>query len=223
MRLAPPLVHDNTQYNIVVVGDSIDGVNYGNWQTQLLALFPGKKIRLLNLSVDGRKIGGSGTTMLTPAQSAIVDAAVLPNAVNILLMGGGTNDVCAMVADGRSTTDIHNDTVTYITGRQSAGYNYVVRRFIVDREQPSCAAVTGGYFISTRTTLHGLDATYCAASGIYMVRCDTNALIGVSGQASDSTYFIQGADPVGKVHLNDTGAGVLAGLFKTQLDEILYQ
>lgn len=205
---------DNTQYNLVVVGDSIDNTNYGNWHTQLIALFPGKKIRLLNLAVDGSKITGLPTTT--------VDNAVMANAVNILLMGSGTNDICSMVADGRSANDIHNSTVSYITARQSAGYNHIVRRFIVDREQPACAAVTGGYFISTRTTLHALDSAYCTANGIYMVRCDTDPSIGVSGQASDSTYFIQGADPIGKVHLNTTGAGVLAGLFKTQLDEILY-
>lgn len=214
---------DNTQYNIVVVGDSIDGINYGDWHTQLTALFPAKKIRYLILAVDGRKIGGSGTTMLTSSETAIVDAAVLGSgAVNILLMGGGTNDICAMVADGRTATDIHNDTVTYITGRQSAGYTYIIRRFIIDRQQPACAAVTGNYFQSTRSTLHGLDATYCTNNGIYMVRCDLDSNIGVNGAANSSTYFIQGADPVGKVHLNDTGAGVLANLIQPQLTQILY-
>jgi hypothetical protein len=219
MSLDPPVMHDHTQYNIVVVGDSIDGLNYGDWQATLKLAFPLKKIRWLNLSVDGRKIGGSGTTMLS--ESAIVDAAVLPNAVNILLMGGGTNDICAMVSEGRTVTDIHNDMVTYITGRQSAGFDKIIRRFIIDRKQPACAAVAGGVFEANRTSLHTLDVAYCLANNISMCRCDIDNNIGMDGCANNALYFIQGADPIGKVHLNTTGAGILHSLFEPLLNNLL--
>lgn len=219
--LAPPKMSDFTQYNIVVLGDSISGKNYGDWQTGLKTSYNHKVITIINLAVDGRKLGGSGSTILNTDLSIAINE-IISGANNILILGGGTNDICSMVNEGRSVTDIHNDMVSIIEDAKISGFNHVVRLFIIDREQPACSAVSGGYFISTRTALHSLDVSYCTANEIPMVRCDLDPFIGVSGQASVSTYFLQGADPIGKVHLNNTnGKTVLQGLIKTQLDTII--
>lgn len=214
MRLAPPLVHDNTQYNIVVVGDSIDGVNYGNWQTIISQSFNRKKIRIVNLAVDGIRVGGTILpTMLN--NTTAVDAAVLPNAVNILMMGGGTNDICAMATEGRTTTDIYNDIISYITGR--AGYDYFVWRPILPRTQPACSAVGAGTFEPARQAINPLMHTYASTHpNVFICECDTDPDIGLAGCSNDTDFY-----ETDKVHLNPNGAAVMAGHQVEELNNIL--
>lgn len=215
--LAPSVIYDNTQYNIVIVGDSIDGLNYATgWHQALWSLFPQKKLKIFNAAVDGIRIGGSGGNTMLDFAPTTVDTKIIPGAVNILLMGGGTNDICSMVALGRSLTDIYNDWVTYVEDRLTAGFDYVIPRCVLPRTQTACAAVVAGTFETDRQSLITLQDSYCITNNIDMCRCDLNANIGQAGDSDNTTYY-----KTDKVHLNPTGGIVLADCYEVPLSNIL--
>lgn len=195
-------------YNIVVDGDSIDlgdGSVSASWKNAMLANFPRKIYTHTNVSVSGQQLGGVAPNMISRSSPTAKYNSSYDK--NILLMGGGTNDLCHILIDGWPVSHIFDDWQTYYNARIAEGW-IVIPRTVLPRSQPACNNIVN--FEADRQTYNTLIKNYCTTNGITICNCGDDATIGVAGASDNLTYY--NAD---KVHLESAGATILANLYGT--------
>jgi lysophospholipase L1-like esterase len=188
---------------VVCDGDSLTSglrSTAGNdYPAQMQALYGETATRTLNF-------GASGQTVVQMQSDAATQidrfGKRLDGAGPVCVVWGGTNDINGGADSATTITNFTN----YCTSRQSAGFRVM-----------ACTMIARGGFDATKETYRTeFNASVRANWATYAdVLCD---LAGDSrlSDTNDTTYF--DAD---KVHLNDTGYGVVAALVKSTLDGIL--
>lgn len=195
--------------NIVIDGDSIDagqGVGVGQsapFTGTICQYLPKLIYGFINVSVGGQTIGSSTPNMITrssptPYYDSISDK-------NILLMGGGTNDICIMLSSGYSVANIFSFWQTYYDARVAEGWK-VIPRTILPRSQPDCGNVAN--FNTDRASLNILIRNFCTANNVLLCDCAADSTIGIDGASDNTTYY-----NTDKVHLIQAGANILGSLY----------
>lgn len=201
-------------YTLIIDGDSIDDGNgtSESWIFEVqdgLTMYP--RYLINNVAVGGQNIDGSTPSM--------VDDTTAPNWYNaardknIILMGGGTNDVCSMLLLGRSVANIMTDWTTYVVARQAEGF-VVIPRTVLPRSAPACNNLTN--FETDRQALNALIVSYCSANGMQINDIGANATIGQLGDSDNLTYY-----KADKTHLTQAGADILGDGYIQPIKNIL--
>ena len=172
-----------------------------DYPTQAMkAFYPVKAIAYLphNFAVNSSQI--SGLTSRASEDDAYYSSS---HARNTFVVWAGTNDI---TLGGLSATIAYNALVTYCQARRAVGWKVIVLTMLPRQE-------------NTDTTFEAKKVSFNAnvvanwttfADGLADVAADSR--IGDAGDDADTTYY----DP-DRVHLNDTGYGVVAGIVKDAL------
>lgn len=189
----------------------------GSWPSQLLIAL-GRHLDFSVFAVAGSAISGM------VSRAATTDASYSATyARNILFAWCGTNDMGTSVNHDAATT--YADLVAYCTARKAAGWTVAVFTIL-----PRSDGGAGGSFEARRTTFNSSMRTdfnvatsdsrvwLPAVSTTYadvLVDVAADGRIGDSGDENDTTYY--SAD---KVHLNNTGYGVITEVAGVALTKI---
>lgn len=195
--------------NIVIDGDSIDaGQGTGTGQSApfintIMPYLPIIIYKITNVSIGGQTIGSSTPNMITRSSPTPYYDATADK--NILLMGGGTNDICIMLSSGYSVANIFSFWQTYYSARLAEGWK-IIPRTILPRTQVTCGNLAN--FENDRNSLNTLIRNFCTANNVYLCDCGADSTIGVNGASDNTTYY--NSD---KVHLIQAGADILGNLY----------
>lgn len=198
-------------FNIVIDGDSIDlgaGVGVGSsadFTNAMRKKLNGIMYTITNVAVSGQCLG----TGVTPNMISRASPSTKYDnnyTANILLMGGGTNDICRLLTDGWGVGHIFTDWQTYYSANTSH-YQLIIPRTVLPRSQPACGNVAN--FNPDRGTYNTSMRNYCTTNNITICDCGADATIGVDG-ASDNFNYYQSGD---QVHLIQAGADILGALY----------
>lgn len=198
-------------YNIVIDGDSIDlgaGVGVGSsadFTTQMKISLTRIVYNVTNVAVSGQCLG-TGVTPNMISRSNPTSKFDSSYTANILLMGGGTNDICRLLTDGWAVSHIFTDWQTYYNARIAEGW-VIIPRTVLPRSQPACGNVVN--FNPDRNSYNTLMRNYCTANNITVCDCGADATIGVDGASDNFTYYQSGD----QVHLIQAGANILGSLY----------
>lgn len=190
--------------NIAIAGDSnCTGVGCTlnrNWVNQLT----------LTTTTTRCNISEASLTLAIGATDAatLVDTQIVAGKTNVLIVQLGSND---FALDGTSAATLYANMKTYCLARQSAGWSKIIvagmtPRTDVDIEakrQALRTSLLGDFVTATGQSLTWTGAAYAD----YYVDIYSNAAIGATAASDSLTYYA--AD---KVHLNNTGSAVYAGL-----------
>lgn len=191
---------------IICDGDSLTGgqvgVTLGNtYPKQLNTLFAGTKF-VANFGVQARTL-----TQLEASAALRVDANFNATKLNTLIIWGGVNDFGTELATTKET--IYARYKTYCTSRKAAGWTVYALTLLPQ----SYAGYTGRIDYETeRQWFNNQVKTdlITIVDGIIDVAGD--ARIGDAGDENDTTYY-----HTDKIHLNNTGSGVIAELVHNAL------
>ena len=148
-----------------------------------------------NLAVNGSQISS-----LTSRASATDAYYKSTNSKNLIVVWAGTNDI---VLGGVSGTTAYNSLVTYCQARQATGWKVIVLTMLPRQEN------TIPTFEAQKVAFNNLVVANWAtfADGLANVAADSR--IGDAGDDADTTYY-----NVDRIHLNDAGYAVVAGIVK---------
>jgi lysophospholipase L1-like esterase len=156
----------------------------------------GSEWRGWNYGKDSQKV----SDMNTDAASEIDPLYSAGYIKNVIVVWGGTNDL--FFSDSAATT--YSRLQTYWAARRSAGWK-VVATTILPRTEAGTPAGFETARQSVNTSIRGDTSLYDALADVA-----ADSRIGDAGDSDDTTYY--NSD---KVHLNTTGAGVVAGIVAT--------
>lgn len=193
--------------NIIFDGDSL---TYGTGSTDGLD-YPAQTITLLGGSsaYDSTNIGVASEkieTMVTNAPNIVDITYASYRDDNFVLIWGGTNDLYFEADD----TTVYDYIVSYAEARKNEGFKVAVFT-ILPRSAGSMPENFETYRLSVNTMLRANWEAFADA----LVDVAGDSRIGDSGDELDTTYY--SGD---KVHLNNTGYGIVASLAETAINQM---
>jgi len=151
-------------------------------------------------------VGAQTTAAMISDAAAQIDTIFDNSTKKVVVCWEGTNDLFF----GATATAAYNRLVQYCQERQSAGLQVVIATIL-----PRSDTSTPGSFETDRQTINtNIRANWATyADALADVAADTR--IGDAGDELNTTYYT--AD---KVHMNDTGYGVVAEIIKTAIETL---
>jgi len=188
---------------LVVEGDSLttgQGSSGGNtYPKQLQDLYPTTQLVYFNVATSGQTL----SDMTTDAAAQVDPKRDPSQPLCAVVIWGGTNDIYF----GASGATAYSRLVTYCQARQAAGFKVVALTML----PRSNVGVPVG-FETDRTTFNTSVRADWRTFADALADVAADARIGDAGDELDTTYY--DAD---KVHMNNTGYGVVAGIVRDAL------
>lgn len=181
--------------NAAFEGDSLTvgvGSTGGNeYPTQTMALFS-DVWHYYNFGVNGQTVA----QMIADAASQ-VDPTLVPPAVNICILWGGTNSLYF----GGTAAATYADIVTYCNARRAAGWTVIVGTIT-----PRTNAGTPGTFEADRQTVNAAIRANWPSFADALADIAADSRLGDAGDETDTTYYTD------LVHMTDAGYAVVASI-----------
>lgn len=198
---APPVPSASNVAKVVYDGDSLTfgtGSTAGNdYPSQCTALLGSSYTTALNAGVAGQQ-----STAAYGDVGSQIDAQYSATVRSIVVLWIGTNDIASGTAAATTQSNITN----YVQWRQNVGFKMIVGTILPRTEFSSTPAME-----TARQAMNTwIRANSFGADGIADIAAD--ARIGDIGDQNDTTYY--DAD---KVHLNNTGYAIVAGIVRNAI------
>lgn len=196
------------RYLVVCDGDSLTGgTGNGNYPTPLADLLP-------NAAIINAGIGSNQLTYMVNggpnpffASSVRVDPYYTPAVPCLVVFWAGRNDLVV----GATDVQVYANDITYAQQRLAVGWKLVTLTILPaapSQFTPQVIIYQNSINASLRANFHDW------AHGLADVRA--NPLIGPDGADTDLTYY-----EADQIHLNDTGAAVVAGIVAQAVNGVI--
>ncbi len=204
-RLALSLLQDHPRVGrIVFDGDSLTaGSNAHNpYPSQLMAAWP-RKIPWVNLGIGGQPL----SRMLANAAQNVDPLYHGEGGQQVVVIWGGTNDFALW---DHTSDEVYSDLRKYADGRRQRGFRVVVLTML-----PRSDGHSSALFESRRQAVNEKIRGGWEDFADLLVDVAADQRLGPPGAEKNLVYFTSD-----RVHLNDTGHGVVAKLVRTGLAKL---
>ena len=204
-RLALSLLQDHPRVGrIVFDGDSLTaGSNAHNpYPSQLMAAWP-RKIPWVNLGIGGQPL----RDMLANAPQNVDPRYHEGEGQEVVVIWGGTNDIALW---NHGNDEVYSDLTAYAEGRRQRGFRVVVLTML-----PRSDSYAQADFEARRQAVNEKIRAGWEGFADLLVDVAADQRLGSPGAETNLVYFTSD-----RVHLNDTGQGVVAKLVRTGLTKL---
>lgn len=198
-----------TPVYIVTEGDSLtlgsfstNGLTYPR-QLSLLCSADNRMVAVSNMGDNGATL----TSMTTGAAIQLDPQYDANKGTNHIVIWGGTNDM----GNGDSGATAYARMVTLCNARKAIGF-----RVVCVTCMPRTRGLDPADFEDQRLAFNASIRANWTTFAHALADVGADSRLGVNGCQDDTTYF-----HTDKIHLNNTGYGVVAALVKAQLDALL--